>query len=49
MKQNFDIFDFVLAEEDMQHITKIDEEQSLIFSHYDPKLVEMIISYKPNI
>lgn len=49
MKQNFDIFDFVLAEEDMQRITKIDEEKSLFFSHYDPKLVEMLVSYKPDI
>ncbi|MGE1062473.1 aldo/keto reductase [Megasphaera paucivorans] len=46
MKQNFDVFDFVLAEEDMRCITKMDEEQSLFYSHYDSKFVERIINCK---
>lgn len=44
MKQNFDVFDFELAEEDMNLIATLDKEESLFFSHYDPKTVEYLTS-----
>lgn len=40
MKENFDIFDFELSEEDMNEIAKLDEGTSQFFNHYDPKMVE---------
>lgn len=44
MKQNMDIFNFSLTEEDMAIIRKLDTKQSLFFSHYDPHTVEFITS-----
>ena len=40
--QNIDVFDFVLDEEDMAAIQKLDTKESLFFSHYDPSTVEML-------
>lgn len=42
MEQNFDVFDFALNAEDMSAIQKLDEGESLFFSHYDPATVEML-------
>ena len=42
MEQNFNVFDFTLSAEDMAAIQKLDEGESLFFSHYDPATVEMI-------
>jgi 2,5-diketo-D-gluconate reductase A len=42
MIQNFDVFDFTLTNEDMDKIAKLDQEQSLFFSHYDPETVEFL-------
>ena len=42
MIQNIDVFDFVLNEEDMAAIRKLDTKESLFFSHYDPSTVEML-------
>lgn len=42
MEQNFDVFDFTLSAQDMAAIQKLDEGESLFFSHYDPATVEMI-------
>lgn len=42
MIQNIDVFDFVLDEEDMAAIQKLDTKESLFFSHYDPSTVEML-------
>lgn len=42
MEQNFNVFDFSLSAEDMAAIQKLDEGESLFFSHYDPATVEMI-------
>lgn len=42
MAQNIDVFDFTLSEEDMEAIRKLDEGESLFFSHYDPATVEML-------
>lgn len=44
MKQNMDIFNFSLTEEDMTIIRQLDTKQSLFFSHYDPQTVEFITS-----
>lgn len=40
MKENFNVFDFSLSDEDMSKIAKLDTEKSLFFSHYDPAMVE---------
>ncbi|MBD5145568.1 MAG: aldo/keto reductase [Ruminococcus sp.] len=42
MIQNFDVFDFTLDNADMDAIRKLDEGESLFFSHYDPAVVEML-------
>lgn len=42
MEQNFNVFDFTLSVEDMAAIQKLDEGESLFFSHYDPAVVEML-------
>lgn len=42
MEQNIHVFDFTLSEEDMEAIRKLDEGESLFFSHYDPATVEML-------
>lgn len=42
MAQNIDVFDFTLSEADMEAIRKLDEGESLFFSHYDPDTVEML-------
>ena len=36
------MFDFTLSSEDMAAIRKLDEGESLFFSHYDPATVEML-------
>ncbi len=40
MKENFDIFDFELSDEDMQRIASLDRKTSSFFSHSDPNTVE---------
>lgn len=40
MKENFDVFDFSLSDEDMKKIEKLDSHSSLFFDHQDPKMVE---------
>ncbi len=42
MKQNLEVFDFTLREEDMEAIRQLDEGESLFFNHYDPATVEML-------
>lgn len=44
MKENFDIFDFELREEEMKKIEALDTGKSLFFSHHDPETVEWFMS-----
>lgn len=52
MKENFDIFDFTLSDEDMAKIKELDTRNSLFFSHYDPNMVEwfdnIVVSRRAN-
>ncbi|GAE86336.1 aldo/keto reductase [Bacteroides reticulotermitis] len=43
MLENFKVFDFALSAQDMEEIAKLDKEESLFFSHSDPKMVEFLI------
>ena len=43
MIQNLDVFDFNLSVQDMEEISKLDKEESLFFSHYDPATVEFLV------
>lgn len=45
MRENIDVFDFELDEQDMAALAGLDGEESLFFSHYDPATVERLISY----
>ena len=47
--ENFNIFDFELSNEDMNHITTLDTKQSLFFDHRDPKMVKMLGEVKINV
>ena len=40
IEQNFDVFDFVLSEEDMGRIAALDTGSSAFFNHRDPAVVE---------
>lgn len=40
MKENFNVFDFELAQEDMDVISKLNKNESSFFSHQDPSIVE---------
>jgi 2,5-diketo-D-gluconate reductase A len=40
MQENFDVFDFVLSEDDMKAIAALDKRESSFFSHQDPAMVE---------
>ena len=44
MKENIDVFDFELTSDDMNEISKLDKNESLFFSHYDPQTVEYLIN-----
>ena len=43
MRQNFDIFDFALAPDDMATIAALDTGKTLFFDHTDPERVKWII------
>lgn len=46
MKQNFDLFDFKLSDEDMKEIAKLDLGHTEIINHFDPKIQEMCLNNK---
>lgn len=46
MEQNFDVFDFVLTDDDMAEILKLDTGKSLFFSHTDPETVKGMSTFK---
>lgn len=46
MEQNMDIWDFVLSEDDMKDIAKLDIGHSEIVNHYDPAFVKMLHGMK---
>ena len=46
MIENFNVFDFTLAPEDVAKIEALDTAQSSFFSHYDVSTVELIASLK---
>ena len=44
MQENFNVFDFVLTEDEMKQIEALDTGKSLFFSHYSPETVEWFMS-----
>ena len=42
MEQNFNVFDFILSQEDMDAIAALDTGVSSFFDHRDPTVVEML-------
>lgn len=46
IKQNADIWDFTLTDEDMEEISRLDLGKSEIVNHYDPRFVKMLHSMK---
>ena len=43
MRENLDVFDFVLTPEDMAAVAALDQRQSAFFSHQDPAMVEWFV------
>ncbi len=43
MKENIEIFDFVLSDEDMRKIAELDMKESLFFNHQTPETVDMFV------
>lgn len=45
-EQNLDIFDFILSEEDMAEIARLDTGRSLFFDHHAPETVKMFMGWR---
>lgn len=43
MEENFNVFDFVLTNDDMEKIATLDTKKSSFFSHQDPAMVEWFV------
>lgn len=46
MRQNLDILDFSLSDEDMEEIRRLDTGKSLFFDHHDPEVVKMFMGWR---
>jgi diketogulonate reductase-like aldo/keto reductase len=46
IEENFNIFDFDLAREDMARIGSLDTKASVFFDHRDPEIVKMLAGVK---
>lgn len=46
MKQNFDVFDFALSDEDMEQIKSMDIGHSEIVNHFDPQWIKALHTWK---
>ena len=46
IKQNFDVFDFTLSDEDMEQIKGMDLGHSEIVNHFDPQWIKMLHQWK---
>lgn len=44
MRENFEIFDFLISEEDMQKINGLDTKTSLFFDHQTPETVDRFVN-----
>ena len=45
MKENFNIFDFELSEEDMETIKNLDTGKSLFFNHQEASTVDIFVNF----
>lgn len=48
IKENFEIFDFKLSDEDMEKITELDTGESLFFNHQTPETVDLFVQFVKN-
>lgn len=46
MKENIDIFDFELTDDEMSRIATLDLTRSLFFDHHDANTVKMFMGWK---
>jgi diketogulonate reductase-like aldo/keto reductase len=42
MRENIDVFDFELGDDEMMRIAGLDTGNSLFFEHHDPEMVEWL-------
>lgn len=45
MKQNLDVFDFALTQEEMESIRPLEKPRDFHYSHRDPELVKFLLNY----
>ena len=45
MIENISVFDFELSKDDINTILSMNEEKTAFFSHYDPELVKLLLSF----